>query len=244
MMPNLDPQLAAEFNALEKLRQAVLQYRDEVSDLRKSRGLSALADIPRIEVALTEELQALVLGAKTAASIAPPVVVAPVPPVPPALVKPPVVVAPVPPVVPVPVVPPVVVAPPAPVALTALANQEAGPATKPAEERKETFVPSASPNQSLVPPPAKNQPLAAHPEPGLPTQPEMIAPRPAETTELKVSATTPSSTPRVDVKSNETRPTNATLSPSIPNRRPGMSPSMQTETVGSFLRRFRLMNEQ
>jgi hypothetical protein len=250
-MPNLDPQLAAEFAALEKLRLAILQYRDEVVDLRKSRGLSALANIPRIESELPEEFQALVNAAKVAARVAPPVVQVPVAP----LAAPPVVQVPVvplaPPVVQVPVAPPVVQVP-TPVSPAAIAAKEASPAAKPAERterfeervRTSPFALSASPSQILLAPridDVSGEPLSRY-EPGLAARAEVIAPR-TEITETKASsATLAPVVPRVEAKANEVR-TQPPISPSIPNRRPVTSPSIQFETVGSFLRRFRLANE-
>ena len=77
-MPNLDPNLAAEFTALERLRLAVLQYRDEVIDLRKSRGLTALSDIPRLEVEIPEEFQALLEAVKVSSAVVVPAPVVPI----------------------------------------------------------------------------------------------------------------------------------------------------------------------
>jgi hypothetical protein len=225
-MPNLDPQLAAEFAALEKLRLAILQYRDEVVDLRKSRGFSALANIPRIESELPEEFQALVNAAKVAARVAPPVVQ-------------------------VPVAPPVVQVP-TPVSPAAIAAKEASPAAKPAEHnelfeervRTSPFALSASPSQILLAPridDVSGEPLSRY-EPGLAARAEVIAPR-TEITETKASsAILAPVVPRVEAKANEVR-TQSPISPSIPNRRPATSQSIQFETVGSFLRRFRLANE-
>ena len=248
-MPTLDPQLAAEFSALEKLRLAVLQYRDEVIDLRKSRGLSGLADIPRVEFELPEEFQALVTAAK---AVAPVFVVAPVAQV---VLEPvvPIIVAPVtsPEVVLAPVAPPMI-AIPAPVSPAAVAAQETSPATEPAEHtetfdervRTSPFAPIASPSQLYLAPriDAPAEPLARY-EPGLAARAEVLAPRPPEVTEIKASAATPIA-PRAEARGNEaTRTPVPVFSPSIPNRRPGMSQSMQVETVGSFLRRFRLAND-
>jgi hypothetical protein len=238
-MPNLDPQLAAEFAALEKLRLAVLQYRDEVVDLRKSRGFSALANIPRIESELPEEFQALVNAAKVAVRVAPPVVQVPVVPLA------------APPVVQVPVAPPVVQVP-TPVSPAAIAAKEASPAAKPAERneffeervRTSPFALSASPSQILLAPridDVSGEPLSRY-EPGLAARAEVLAPR-TEITETKASsAILAPVVPRVEAKANEVR-TQPPISPSIPNRRPATSQSIQFETVGSFLRRFRLANE-
>lgn len=256
-MPNLDPQLAAEFAALEKLRLAVLQYRDEVIDLRKSRGLTALSDIPRIEVELPEEFQALVTAAKEAAPVAPPPVVVPEPvriPEPvfavPAPVAPPVIAIPVPVAPPEPVAPPVV----ASVSPAAIASTEAAPATEPAEtfdERVRTapFAPITSPNQVYMPQ-ARAESLAEPPprtEPGLllGATANLVRPANPEITEIKASAAAPAPiAPRAEARSSDnTRTPTPVFSPSIPGRRPGMSQSMQTETVGSFLRRFRLAND-
>jgi hypothetical protein len=254
-MPNLDPNLAAEFTALERLRLAVLQYRDEVIDLRKSRGLTALSDIPRLEVEIPEEFQALLEAVKVSSAVVVPAPVVPAP-VPAPVVSVPVVAAPVPApvfVAPVPAPPPVI---PAPAPVAPVVAREAGPATEPAETPADTFdervrtapfAPITSPSQVYLPSRADAKEAPARTEPGILTRAEGLASRPAvpEITEIKASTATPVPlAPRAEARlSDNTRTPTPVLSPAIPNRRPGMSQSIQAETVGSFLRRFRLANE-
>jgi hypothetical protein len=252
-MSNVDPQSAAEFIALEKLRLAVLQYREEVGQLLQKRGLANTASIPLVDL---EDLPPeFALLAKTAMSdlgrTAPVRVEAPRPVAPPPVVTPP---PPAPfaaPVVVAPVAPPIVVTPtamPSP-PLVPLVSPLVSPASKP--QLIAATIPQDEPDEftgatqdirvktSPFAPLTPSQPIPqVRPELGLPTRPEPLMRSAPELiaeikTPLPLSAEA-QATPRVNLPS---------ASPSAMMRRPGMSPSMQIETVGSFLRRFRLASE-
>jgi hypothetical protein len=257
-MSNVDPQSAAEFIALEKLRLAVLQYREEVGQLLQKRGLASTASVPLVDLEeLPPEFALLAQTAMSDLSRAPIRVEAPRPAAPPPVVVPPVVAPVVAP--PAPVAPPIVVTPkamPSP-PLVPLVAPLVSPASKP--QLIAATIPQDEPDEftgatqdirvktSPFAPLTPSQPipqvrpelnLPARPELGLPTRPEPLMRSAPELiaeikTPLPLSAEA-QATPRINLPS---------ASPSAMMRRPGMSPSMQIETVGSFLRRFRLASE-
>jgi hypothetical protein len=162
-------------------------------------------------------------------------------------VAPPPIISVAPPVVPVPVAPPVVsVKEAAPVAFPVeQANQP--------EERVRTspFAPLPSPTPAFVSPfprmETPNLTPAVRAEPGLAMRPEPIVmrgtPEVVPVTQPQALILPSPAPSRAEAKPADAQRAAPMLSPSIPNRRPGMSQSMQTETVGSFLRRFRLATE-
>src|SRR5436190_1269201 len=62
-MSTIEPQIADEYAALERLLRAVEEYRDEVTSIQKQRGFQTPGEIPRINIEVSNSLLASIRSA-------------------------------------------------------------------------------------------------------------------------------------------------------------------------------------